>query len=173
MTQEKWRGIGKLIEEAGEVLQLLGKVVPFPDGPHPDGKGALRDRLPIELADLKAAIHYFETENDLAVLGDRYLNKARQFKHWGLTGIMDLQPPQLLHTMACALHIGKECDCGVATRTTGPVDIRQIDIEEFTGKIMPIKTDHASLDPETGEITLHVEGFRILHFHMKDEKNAP
>lgn len=124
MTQEKWRGIGKLIEECGEVLQLLGKVVPFPDGPHPDGKGALRDRLPVELADLRASMIYFEVSNNLEILTDRTEEKLRQFRHWGLTGIMDLRAPVLTHDMGCALHVGKECDCGVASRTTGPAPER-------------------------------------------------
>ena len=47
---EYYRGIAKLVEECGEVLQLLGKAMAFPDGEHPDKKGPLNERLPIELA---------------------------------------------------------------------------------------------------------------------------
>lgn len=36
---EHWKGIGKLIEECGEVLQVAGKAIAFPRGPHPDGAG--------------------------------------------------------------------------------------------------------------------------------------
>ncbi|MCE9567938.1 MAG: hypothetical protein K8U57_38550 [Planctomycetes bacterium] len=89
MTEEKWMGIGKLTEEAGEVLQLIGKLIPFPDGEHPDGKENLRDRLTMELYDLRAAIHYFMETNQLwSEEGEaNYQEKLRKFNDWGLTGI--------------------------------------------------------------------------------------
>ncbi len=162
--KEHWRGIGKLIEEAGEVLQLIGKVIPFPDGPHPDGKGALRDRLPVELADLKAAIHYFETENHLTIMEDRAADKVRQFTHWGLTGIMDLRAPVLTHGMDCALHRGAECDCGVATRTTGPAPA----VPVYDSTQRPIDTSHASMDNE-GTVTLHLGDTPEIQIQMENE----
>lgn len=88
---ERWRGIGKLTEECGEVLQLLGKAVAFPTGDHPDGRGSMRERLPFELADLKAAIEYFERVNDLRVDTIRHSEKVAQFTAWGLTGVHDLR----------------------------------------------------------------------------------
>ena len=88
---EKWRGIGKLTEECGEVLQLLGKAVAFPSGDHPDGKGSIRDRLPAELADLKAAIEYFERVNRLRIDTIRQAEKVEKFTEWGLTGVHDLR----------------------------------------------------------------------------------
>lgn len=84
-----WRGIGKLTEECGEVLQLLGKLIPFPDGLHPDGKGNLDIRLADEIADLYAALDYFVEFNDLPK-GDirmRRKQKLDRFERWGLTGI--------------------------------------------------------------------------------------
>lgn len=88
---EKWRGIGKLAEECGEVLQLLGKAIAFPTGDHPDGKGSIRERLPFELADLKAAIAYFEYVNNLRVDTIREKEKFDKFIKWGLTGVHDLR----------------------------------------------------------------------------------
>lgn len=88
---ERWRGIGKLVEECGEVLQLLGKAVAFPTGDHPDGKGSVRERLPGELADLKAAIEYFERVNNLRIDTIRQAAKVAKFERWGLTGVHDLR----------------------------------------------------------------------------------
>lgn len=90
--KERWRGIGKLVEECGEVLQLLGKTIAFPTGDHPDGKGTLRERLPEELSDLKAAIEYFEDQNELRVNVARTARKLALFQEWGLTGVHDLRP---------------------------------------------------------------------------------
>ena len=88
---ERWRGIGKLTEECGEVLQLLGKAIAFPSGDHPDGKGSIRERLPVELADLKAAIEYFERVNRLRIDTLRQAEKVERFTEWGLTGVHDLR----------------------------------------------------------------------------------
>lgn len=91
--EERWRGIGKLTEECGEVLQLLGKAIAFPTGDHPDGLGAVRERLPLELADLKAAIAYFELSNRLRIDTIRQNQKHALFEKWGLTGVHDLRRP--------------------------------------------------------------------------------
>lgn len=89
MTHEFWRGIGKLVEEMGEVAQLLGKLIPFPDGNHPDGKGQLRERLEDEIADLYAALDYFVSENklDFAKISFRTDEKLNRFKNWHLSCI--------------------------------------------------------------------------------------
>lgn len=87
---EHWKGIGKLVEECGEVLQICGKAVAFPVGPHPDGQGPIATRLVEELADLKAAIQYFEHVNDMPVglMSLRQREKFEKFTKWGLTGIV-------------------------------------------------------------------------------------
>jgi NTP pyrophosphatase (non-canonical NTP hydrolase) len=89
VVHDYWRGIGKLTEECGEVLQLLGKLIPFPDGMHPDGKGNLSGRLADEIADLYAALDYFVEFNDLPQdsIRARREQKLDQFERWGLTGI--------------------------------------------------------------------------------------
>lgn len=86
---EKWRGICKLVEEQGEVLQLLGKLMAYPSGEHPDGKGNLKDRLHEELGDLEAARQYFIVENDFdeSVIDHRTYSKFHQFKKWVMSGI--------------------------------------------------------------------------------------
>ncbi len=84
-----FKGIGKLIEEMGEVQQLLGKAIAFPTRDHPDGKGNIHGRLPDELADLRAAITYFEEENSIYVDTKRYMDKLVQFQKWGLSGVVD------------------------------------------------------------------------------------
>ena len=89
MKTEQWRGIFKLTEECGEVLQLLGKIGPFPDGAHPDGKGDLAPRISDEVADLYAALDYFVEKNslDTNAIQDRRAAKKSKFDEWGLTGI--------------------------------------------------------------------------------------
>lgn len=88
---QHWKGIGKLTEECGEVLQLAGKTIPYPVGPHPDGKGPVRDRFLLELGDLLAAIDYFREVNHLPDGPIEYQRqrKLSQFRAWDLTGIPD------------------------------------------------------------------------------------
>lgn len=88
--KEHWKGIHKLTEESGEVLQLLGKLGAFPEGPHPDGQGDLKERLEDELADLSAAASYFAETNelDLGKMQARSDEKLEKFRHWGLTGVI-------------------------------------------------------------------------------------
>lgn len=78
------------------MLQLLGKAIVFPTGAHPDGLGSIRERLPFELTDLKAAIEYFERVNKLRVDTIRQAEKSYQFEQWGLSGVRDLrkEPPE-------------------------------------------------------------------------------
>lgn len=85
----EWRGIFKLIEEMGEVQQVLGKIGPFPNEPHPDGLGNLDGRLEDELADLLAAIEYVIDQNvlDSVAINARAKRKLVTFRGWCLTGI--------------------------------------------------------------------------------------
>ncbi len=89
-TVEHWRGISKLMEECGELIQIAAKAQAFPTGDHPDGKGPVQPRLVEELADVKAAIRYFEEANGLAVDTEhdpRFLDKLAKFRAWGLRGV--------------------------------------------------------------------------------------
>lgn len=85
---EKWRGIHKLTEEAGELLRILGKLGAFPVGEHPSGED-LRAELENELADLEAAISYFRLVNKVfgKSYNERRESKYRRFIAWKLTGV--------------------------------------------------------------------------------------
>lgn len=84
---QAWRGLFKLIEEMGELSQVLGKLGPFPYGNHPDGGPVLQQRLEEELADVQAAIIYFREQNKLSHLPERCDAKLDKFRQWGLTGV--------------------------------------------------------------------------------------
>ncbi len=85
-----WEGVFKIVEETGELLQLLGKLGPFPDGQHPDGKGDLRLRIEDELADVMASILWIAAHNgfDAEKLHERTEAKIRQYNAWdGIAGM--------------------------------------------------------------------------------------
>lgn len=84
---EKWLGIFKVLEEMGELQQVLGKLGVFPSGNHPDGGGDLRVKLREECTDLMAALDYFMEINDVPLLVDRYDDKSDKFRRWGLDGV--------------------------------------------------------------------------------------
>lgn len=86
-SQELWRGAFKLMEELGELQQLLGKVCACPVGEHWDGKGHLKDRLPLEIADVRAALDYFVITNGLYSESGRHQRKFDLFNKWGCAGV--------------------------------------------------------------------------------------
>lgn len=90
---EQWRGAFKVVEECGELLQVLGKLGPFPSGKHPDGGLSLRLRLHDEIADLEAALAYFKSENDFdeAYVAKRRSAKLVKFCKWRLTGFAETE----------------------------------------------------------------------------------
>lgn len=63
MSGMQQNGLAKLVEECGEVLQIAGKMIQYPElqmdlyTTHPDGSH-LRTKLERELADLEASIDY-------------------------------------------------------------------------------------------------------------------
>lgn len=77
-------GRAKLVEECGELLQVLGKVDAFGLGEHPDGKGLLIDRLEQEIADVQAAAKFvIETHNlTTPLIIGRTNRKLAQFRVW-------------------------------------------------------------------------------------------
>lgn len=79
-------GLVKLIEEMGEALQEAAKLLAYPEGTHPDGRGNLRDRLAGELGDVRAAIsfvceHCLSTEQ-LVILRTRMRAKGELYEAW-------------------------------------------------------------------------------------------
>lgn len=86
---QQYLGIGKVVEESGELLQILGKLIAFPNNEHPDGKGDLLIRASDEFADVKAANQYFVHVNGLDenYINKRSVTKFNQFMKWVLTGL--------------------------------------------------------------------------------------
>lgn len=89
MSKPHWTGIFKVLEECGELTTVLGKLGPYPDGNHPDGKGNLIRRLEDELADVIAASTYFAENNglDLEYIKARIAMKKQTYDEWILTGV--------------------------------------------------------------------------------------
>ena len=87
-SHHRWKGIHKLIEEMGEVAQVIGKINAFPDGEHPDGGPPLQQRIADELTDLDAAIQYFREKNGIMSDSVRYTDKLGKFRAWGLSGVI-------------------------------------------------------------------------------------
>lgn len=78
-------GLSKLVEECGEVLQIAGKLLAYPDGKHPDGKGNLNERLQDEMADLLAAIQFVCEAKGLDrrwAIHHREAEKLATFRAW-------------------------------------------------------------------------------------------
>lgn len=95
-TPERWTGYCKVIEEGGEVIKemsalitVLGKLGPYPDGKHPDGKGDLIRRIEEEIADVIASTTYFAENNnlDLEFIKARIAMKKQTYAEWVLTGV--------------------------------------------------------------------------------------
>lgn len=59
------KGLNKLLEECGELTkecgsltQVIGKKLAYPEGPHPNNDGDLKERMEDEIADVIAASHF-------------------------------------------------------------------------------------------------------------------
>lgn len=80
------RGLAKLIEECGELMQVAGKRLAYYDtNEHPDGGPSLALRLQEEIADVIAACE-FVAEKDLGVslyeINVRRMKKLDLFREW-------------------------------------------------------------------------------------------
>lgn len=59
-------GVAKLIEECGELTQILGKKLAYwHTDEHPDGKGSISTRIEEEIADVIAAANFVTDQLDL------------------------------------------------------------------------------------------------------------
>ncbi|GAA1956552.1 hypothetical protein [Amycolatopsis minnesotensis] len=80
----KWPGASRVIEESGELLQVLGKLIGA-DGAtaHWDGSD-LRARLVAEIADVRAALDFFIEANDLpdGEISERAACKLATYERW-------------------------------------------------------------------------------------------
>jgi NTP pyrophosphatase (non-canonical NTP hydrolase) len=83
---DTWPGISKLIEEAGEVQQVCGKLLGTGGATaHWDGSD-LRQRLQEEIADVVAAVVFVAAANKLDedAIEARIDEKVETFKRWHL-----------------------------------------------------------------------------------------
>ncbi len=82
---ELWPGLSKLLEECGEVQQVVGKIIGIggDDVLHWDGSN-LRERLQEELADLYAAIEFVVACNalDSDTIDRRAEQKYNRYYDW-------------------------------------------------------------------------------------------
>lgn len=84
-----WPGLGKLSEECGELIQVIGKLIAYRTGPHPDGGAPLPERLTEEVADVLAALHFVIEANGLddAWILERSAAKLDRFNRWHSAGV--------------------------------------------------------------------------------------
>lgn len=81
-----WAGVSKLIEESGELVQVLGKLMATDGEPeHWDGSN-LRDRMIEEMGDVFGAIEFVSTMNftdeEFVRMRDRARAKFSLFSAW-------------------------------------------------------------------------------------------
>lgn len=78
------KGLAKLIEECGEVIQVGGKVLQVGSIDSKHWSGVLRTMMEDEIADLQAAIEYVIEQNSLnkIKIGVRRARKLKKFKSW-------------------------------------------------------------------------------------------
>lgn len=124
------KGLGKLTEELGELLQVVGKKLAYyHTDDHPDDAGSLSERMEEEMGDVLAAIDFCMDKWELnqPVIYQRRNDKFNQFNSWdedgdnNLHGVdqpappppPDLPPLVIKHLDSCATQAGGEyCDCG-------------------------------------------------------------
>lgn len=78
-------GVAKLIEECGELQQILGKKLAYwHTDDHPDGKGSISARIQEEMGDVLAAIRFVALRLDLdfVAIEARDEAKYRLFSTW-------------------------------------------------------------------------------------------
>lgn len=92
-----WQGIFKLVEETGELNQILGKLGEYPDGQHPDqlpdGGPTLRARVVTKIGDVYAALDHFVEKNmnsvEISFVEAQRLMKVKKFRWWELSGLQE------------------------------------------------------------------------------------
>lgn len=89
-------GNAKLVEETGELLQVVGKLLAFPyQDEHPDGKGSLKTRLEDEVADVLASLRLTaHLKNlDMERIDARVQEKLELFLRWHADPRDTTRPP--------------------------------------------------------------------------------
>jgi len=80
---DRLKGIFKLVEEMGELQQVLGKLASYPNNQHPEDS-KLKTALKEELADVYAALQYFVVKNGIDLDYNRVDQKINKFSKWDL-----------------------------------------------------------------------------------------
>lgn len=80
-------GLAKLAEELGELQQIVGKMLAYPDTPHPDEQGDLRTRMNEEMSDVCAAIMFVTSKLQLSRVERlaRFNHKYATYLDWDET----------------------------------------------------------------------------------------
>lgn len=82
---DHWPGLSKLNEEAGEVVQVIGKIMGTGGRvEHWDGNGDLKERLEEEIGDVMAACSFVVAINklDREKVAERMARKLIRFNEW-------------------------------------------------------------------------------------------
>lgn len=84
MGSDHWEGLAKLIEEAGEVVQVAGKLIGTGGDTHHWDGSDLKVRLEEEIADVVAAARYVVAKNGLdeVAIQRRVDKKLQLFLAW-------------------------------------------------------------------------------------------
>jgi NTP pyrophosphatase (non-canonical NTP hydrolase) len=80
-----YRGLVKLSEECGELVQIIAKKIAYClTDEHPDGKGSMQERLQDEMADVYAALDFVAKRNnfDIEAMQKRHKAKLALFQQW-------------------------------------------------------------------------------------------
>lgn len=80
----RWPGAGRVIEESGELAQVLGKLIGASgELVHWDGTD-LRQRLVDEIGDLRAALDFFAAANELPAeqVEQQAQHKRAEYERW-------------------------------------------------------------------------------------------
>lgn len=90
INMECLKGIFKLSEECGELIQILNKAAIKHIGEHPDGKGPAMPRVIEEISDVYAALDYFCKANSLPAFDivQRRRMKLKFFEELSLPGLI-------------------------------------------------------------------------------------
>lgn len=77
-------GLAKLSEELGELQQIVGKMMAYGKGPHPDGTSNLHDRFEEEAGDVVASILFVNYTHNLNLdsIKTRSIKKLKKFFEW-------------------------------------------------------------------------------------------
>lgn len=82
---KEWPGVSKILEEMGELGQVLGKIMGV-RGETTHWSGDLKKMLLEEIADLQAALLFFEVNNlsmaEREIILDRMTFKLQRFEAW-------------------------------------------------------------------------------------------